>query len=174
MDTTKDITANYQALSLNTYKTWILAAAFVAGNLILPQLAHLMPQGGLILLPIYFFTLIAAYRYGVQLGILTAVASPLVNSLLFGMPAAAMLPIIIIKGILLAIAAGYAANHFKKVNLMILTTVVLTYQIVGCAIEIISCGSLYAGIQDFRIGYPGMLIQIVCGYVIIKWMESKA
>ena len=60
------------------------------GNIVLPQLCHLVPQG-LILLPIYFFTLIGAYKYGWQVGLLTAVLSPLANHLLFGMPPAPML-----------------------------------------------------------------------------------
>lgn len=37
-------------------------------------------------LPIYFFTLVAAFRCGWKVGLLTAVLSPVVNCLLFGMP----------------------------------------------------------------------------------------
>ena len=90
MTNSKNI-ALYQ-LGLGSLKTYLLAAAFVIGNIALPQLCHLVPQGGLILLPIYFFTLIAAYKYGFTVGLLTAVLSPLVNNLLFGMPASGMLP----------------------------------------------------------------------------------
>ena len=85
--------ALYQ-LSYSQMKTYLLAALFVVGNIALPQLCHLMPQGGLIFLPIYFFTLVAAYKYGFTVGLTTAVLSPLVNSALFGMPPAAALPII--------------------------------------------------------------------------------
>ena len=75
----------------------------------LPQLAHLLPQGGITWLPIYFFTLVGAYKYGWRAGLLTAVVSPVANHLLFGMPAAAMLTPILVKSTLLALAAGYAA-----------------------------------------------------------------
>ena len=37
-------------------KTYLAAALFVAGNIVLPQICHLVPQGGLRWLPIYFFT----------------------------------------------------------------------------------------------------------------------
>ena len=47
---------------LANVNTYLLGFAFVAGNLILPQICHLFPNGGLILLPIFFFTLIAAYK----------------------------------------------------------------------------------------------------------------
>ena len=55
-------TAKLNYLSLGNSKTYVLASLFVLGNLVFPQLAHLIPQGGLIFLPIYFFTLIAAYK----------------------------------------------------------------------------------------------------------------
>ena len=41
-------------------KTYLAAALFVAGNIVLPQICHLVPQGGLRWLPIYFFTLVGA------------------------------------------------------------------------------------------------------------------
>ncbi|MGM9862027.1 MAG: ECF transporter S component, partial [Muribaculaceae bacterium] len=67
-------------------QTYVAAGLFVIGNILLPQLFHLMPDGGKIWLPIYFFTLVGAYKYGWRVGPLTALLSPLVNSWLFGMP----------------------------------------------------------------------------------------
>ena len=89
-------------LSFANYRTYSFAVIFVIGNLLLPQLAHLIPNGGLIFLPIYFFTLIAGYKFGIKVGLLTAVLSPLVNNLLFGMPPAFVLPAILIKSCLLS------------------------------------------------------------------------
>ena len=91
-------------------KTYLAAALFVAGNIVLPQICHLVPQGGLRWLPIYFFTLVGAYKYGWRVGLLTAVLSPAVNSALFGMPAAAMLPVILLKSVLLASCSARWAN----------------------------------------------------------------
>ncbi|MDE6681444.1 MAG: ECF transporter S component, partial [Muribaculaceae bacterium] len=85
-------TIRLQSLPFSSVRTYLTAAIFILGNILLPQLFHLVPQGGVTWLPIYFFTLIAAYRYGWRVGLLTAVASPLVNSLIFGMPAVAGLP----------------------------------------------------------------------------------
>ena len=33
-------------------RTYLFALLFIAGNIVLPQLCHMIPQGGLILLPI--------------------------------------------------------------------------------------------------------------------------
>ena len=85
------------AYSFSSVKTYLFALLFVAGNLLLPQLAHFVPNGGPTLLPIYFFTLIAAYKFGLKTGLLTAILSPVLNHLFFGMPILAFLPVILIK-----------------------------------------------------------------------------
>ena len=154
-------------------KTYIAAALFVLGNMVLPQLCHMVPNGGRMLLPIYFFTLVAAYKYGWRAGLLTAVASPVVNSLLFGMPMAAALPAILLKSVLLAVIAGVAASHFRKASLWMLALVVLAYQAVGTLGEWAIVGNLYAAAQDFRMGMPGMLLQIVGGWAVINWIIRK-
>lgn len=154
--------------SLSNTKTYLLAAVFVLGNLLLPQLAHLVPQGGLIFLPIYFFTLIAAYKYGIHVGILTAILSPLANYLLFGMPAAAVLPAIMVKSFILAIAAALAAKHFGKVSLLGILLAILAYQVAGTGIEWVMTQNLFTAVQDFRMGIPGLLIQLMGGYFVLK------
>ena len=68
-----ETSAKLYSLNYSNVKTYLFALLFVAGNIALPQLCHLVPYGGPTLLPIYFFTLIAAYKYGFQVGLLTAV-----------------------------------------------------------------------------------------------------
>ncbi|MBK5194998.1 MAG: ECF transporter S component [Proteiniphilum sp.] len=161
-------TANLYSFSLTNTKTYLFAAIFITGNMLLPQLAHLVPQGGFIFLPIYFFTLIAAYKYGIHVGLLTALLSPLVNSLLFGMPPVALLPAIIIKSAILAIAAAMAAKHFGKVSLFGILLAILAYQVIGTGIEWAMTQNFFTAVQDFRIGIPGMLIQLIGGYFLLK------
>lgn len=157
------------SLNYNNAKTYLIALLFIVGNIILPQLCHFLPLGGSTWLPIYFFTLIGAYKYGWKVGLLTAILSPLVNSLLFGMPTPIALPIILLKSVLLAIAAGVAAKYFQRVSILLLTIVVLFYQVVGTFGEWLYTGSFYLAVQDFRIGLPGMLLQILGGYLAIKY-----
>ena len=161
-------TAVYRPLQITDYRTYLFASLFIVGNIILPQLAHLVPNGGFIFLPIYFFTLIAAYRYGIVAGLLTAVLSPLANHWLFAMPPAEVLPVILTKSVLLAVAASFAAKYFKQVSLLALLLVVLAYQIVGTAVEWAILKDFSVAISDFRIGLPGMLLQVFGGYVFLK------
>ncbi|MBW9198929.1 ECF transporter S component [Bacteroidales bacterium SW299] len=168
-----ETTVKLYSLPYNNVKTYLTALLFIAGNLVLPQLFHLMPQGGTTWLPIYFFTLVGAYKYGWKAGLLTAVASPLLNSWLFGMPMPAVLPAILLKSVILAIAAGYAARRFRKITLPLLLAVVLTYQILGTLGEWAMTGNFYDAVQDFRIGIPGMLLQIAGGYAVIRYLIRK-
>lgn len=149
-------------------RTYLAALAFILGNIVLPQLFHLVPQGGVTWLPIYFFTLVGSYKYGWRVGLLTAVFSPLVNSILFGMPHAAALPAILLKSVLLAIICGFVASRFRKVSIKLLVLVVLSYQIVGTLGEWAMKGDFLLAIQDLRIGIPGMLLQVFGGWVLIK------
>ena len=169
-----------QASNVNLYtwgygekKTYLAALAFVVGNIALPQLCHLVPQGGMMMLPIYFFTLIGAYKFGWKVGLLTAVFSPLVNSALFGMPMPAVLPAILLKSVLLALAAGFVASKYNKVSIPLLLVTVLAYQVLGTMGEWAMKGDLYLALQDFRIGIPGMLLQILGGYAVIKYLIRK-
>lgn len=161
-------TVKLYAFGYRELRTYLAATLFVVGNIVLPQLAHLIPQGGVTWLPIYFFTLIGAYKYGWRVGLLTAVASPLLNSWLFGMPAPQVFPAILMKSVVLAAAAGFAARRFRTVTLPLMLAVVLTYQVVGTFGEWALTGSFYAAAQDFRIGLPGMALQVVGGYWFIR------
>ena len=164
---------NFYSYSYSEARTYLAAALFVLGNVLLPQLFHLVPKGGMIWLPIYFFTLVGAYKYGWRVGLLTAVASPIVNSALFGMPMPAVLPAILMKSTLLAIGAGYAASHYKKVSILLLLGVVAFYQLLGSVVEWGMSGSMSAALQDVRMGLPGMALQIVGGYAFIKYIIRK-
>ena len=161
------------SLNYNESKTYIAAALFILGNIALPQLCHMVPQGGMILLPIYFFTLIGAYKYGWKVGLMTAILSPVINHLAFGMPAAAVLTPILVKSTILALTAGYVASHSKKVSIALMAGVVLTYQLAGGLFEWAYTSSFAAAVQDFRLGVPGMLLQIAGGYLFIKYLLKK-
>ena len=161
METT---TVKLYSLDYSNVKTYWAASLFIIGNILFPQLFHLIPQGGITWLPIYFFTLIGAYKYGWKVGLLTAV---------FSMPAPATLSAILLKSVLLAIAAGWTAQHFRRISVIMLIGVVFAYQVAGTLGEWIYIGNFYNAIQDFRIGIPGMCLQVFGGYLFIKYLICK-
>lgn len=157
-------------LTFKQSKTYLSSTLFVVGNILLPQLFHSFPQGGTTWLPIFFFTLVGASVYGWRVGLLTALASPLLSSMLFGMPAVAALPAIVFKSVLLAVAAGLANFYFKNITFGLLVAVVVVYQGVATLAIGAMSGNFFLAFDDFRIGIPGMLLQIFGGYFVIRFL----
>lgn len=159
-------TTKLYSLNYTNANTYLFAFVFIVGNVVLPQLCHLVHLGGPAMLPIYFFTLIGAYKYGFKVGMLTAVLSPLV-------PSVTILPAILVKSVLLALVAGYMADRFRKITIPALLGTVMAYQVVGTLIEWALVGDFYLAAQDFRIGIPGMLLQIFGGYALLKAIAKR-
>ena len=153
-------------------RTYVFVMLFAAGNLVLPQICHLVAQGGQIFLPIYFFTLISSYKFGIRVGLTTAVLSPLLNAALFGMPPMSVLPVILIKSVVLSIVASGVANSYRKVSLFHLMLVVVGYQFIGSIVEWSITQSFNAATADVTTGIPGMLIQIFAGWWLLRKMAS--
>jgi len=149
---------------------YIWSAAFIAGNLALPQLCHLASLGGKIFLPIYFFTLIGVFRCGWRVGIATALLSPLLNNFFFGMPPAPALAGIMVKSLLIV---GFAALFMRAIKIRPLAIIltVLAYQTVGSSIEWALSGTAAAW-QDLSLGWPGMLTQILAGSLVLILLDK--
>ena len=138
------------ALKYDEAKTYLWAAVFVACNLILPQLFHLIPQGGILFAPLSLVILAGAYKFGWKTGLLAAVLSPLVNHLL---------------------VAGLTAQYFRKVTLPLLVGVVLVSLAIGCLGELILTSGIETTIADVTIGWPGLLLQVFGSWLILKYIR---
>jgi len=165
--------ANVRLYTLNydEAKTYLWALVFVACNVVLPQLFHLVPQGGIIFAPLSLVILAGSYKLGWRTGLLAAVASPLVNHLLFGLPAMAVVPVMAAKLVALAVVAGLTAQYFRQVSIPLLVGVVLASETLGGAFEWVLTGGLTATVQDFTVGWPGLLLQVVGTYLILQCVK---
>ncbi len=159
------------ALNYDEAKTYLWAAVFVACNLILPQLFHLIPQGGILFAPLSLVILAGAYKFGWKTGLLAAVLSPLVNHLLTGMPAWNVMPVMVMKLTVIAIVAGLTAQYFRKVTLPLLVGVVLVGLAIGCLGELILTSGIEMTIADVTIGWPGLLLQVFGSWLILKYIR---
>ena len=160
------------SLSYSEMRTYMMAALFVVCNLALPQLFHLIPQGGIIFAPLSLVILVGAYKLGWRTALLAAVASPIVNHLLFGQPTAEVMTLMAIRLSLLAVIAGLTAQHFKQVSLLLLVGVVLASELLGGLAEFILTGGIAATVQDFTIGWPGLLLQVLGTYGILNLWKN--
>ena len=164
-------TVRLYTLNYDEAKTYLWATVFVACNLILPQVFHLIPQGGVIFSPLSLVILVGAYKFGWKTGLLAALASPLVNHAITGMPAWEVLPVMTLKLAVLALVAGLAAQRFKTVSLPLLIGVILVSKAIGCLGEFILTGGIAATIADFTVGWPGLLLQVFGAWLILKYVK---
>ena len=158
--------AKLYCLNYNEVRTYLWAALFVVCNLVLPLVAHLIPQGGIIFAPLSLVILAGAYKLGWKVALLAAVVSPLLNHYLTGMPAWGVLQVMMLKLVVLALAAGLTAQYFRKATLPLIVGVVLAAEIIGGIGEWALTGDIVATVSDFTIGWPGLLLQIVVTYLV--------
>ena len=163
-------TARLYTLNFDEVKTYLWAAVFVSCNLALPRLFHLIPEGGIIFSPLTLVILAGSYKFGWRVGLIAALASPLVNHLVTGMPATGVLPVMTLKLAVLALIAGLTAQHFKKCTLLLLIGVVLATKLVGGLGELAITGGIEVTIQDFTVGWPGLLMAVIGSYLICKYL----
>lgn len=168
-----DMEANVKLYAYNydEAKTYLWAMAFVACNLLLPQVFHLIPQGGIIFAPLSFVILAGAYKFGWKTGLLAALASPLINHAITGMPAWGVMPVMTLKLAVIALVAGLAAQRFKTVNLLLIMAVVLVSMVLGALGELVLTGGIAATISDITVGWPGILLQFFGTWLIIKYVK---
>lgn len=159
-------------LDYTQLKFYIFTLVFSIGNFILPTLFHFIPNGGKMFLPIFFFTLVGASLYGWQFGVTTALISITGSYLVKGMPVYNMVYIVLLKSIVIAIAANFIKSRYSKFSLLSLLLIVLSYQLFGFFLEIIYFDDISNVINNYYISIPGMLMQIILGYFIIKKVEK--
>ncbi len=156
----------------NEVKLYLFTFLFSIGNLALPLIVHYFGLGGPVFLPIYFFILIGSYKFGLKLGLMTAVITPIINHLATGMPNAAMIYPVFVKGIALALIAYAVAGRTRKISIQNLIIIILSYQAVGIIFEAFYFSSLSRAFSNFAVAYPGMLIQLVIGYLILRGLKD--
>lgn len=60
------------------------------------------------------------------------------------------------------------AQDFKSVSWLLLIGVVLSSMLIGGLGELLLTGGIEATVQDFTIGWPGILLQVVGAYLVCK------
>lgn len=147
------ITTNHtNTLSFTNVKLYIASIALATANVLAPIVLHQFGQTGQVLLPIYFFSLVAGLKFGWRCGLITALLSPMVSFWLTAMPARPIIGLVIVKSIMLGTISGLLAQRSKNTFWVSLLTVVITQ---------VSVGALSQNFTDITIGYPGLALQVL-------------
>ena len=163
-----------QPLGWSEVKLYLFSALFAAGNLLVPLALHTIPDAGAVFLPLFFFTLIAAWQFGLWTGLVVALVSPILNYLLIGMPPAALMPGILTKSVAFALVAVLLARSTHKVSLWGLIVAVAAMQTAGFVVERFTGTPMGVSLKLLQMAIPGMLILVFGGYLILRLLNRKA
>ena len=141
---------------------------FIGANIGLPHLFHMIPGGGIMFLPIYFFTAVATVLYGRNMGVLTAMMSPLMGYLIFGAPRLFMLPDMMLKGVLLSVAVAFLLTKSRNISqrYLAIPVGVLSAWIMAGIMELPFRGFDFS-FQDFFTGIPGLCLMTIGGWIAL-------
>ena len=161
-----------QPLGLTDSRFYLATCALVVGNLLFPVLVHRIPDAGRTLLPILFFTLIAGWRYGAKVGLLTGLLSPLANHFLTGMPPAALLRELLLQSALLGGVASMVAARSRRPTLALLALVVGVHQALVLFPQLLQ-GGAQACLETLRLRLPGLLLQVLAGTALLQFLPTQ-
>ena len=161
----------HRPMGLGQARFYVATLTMVLGNVALPYAVHRIPDAGRVLLPIFFFTLLAGWRFGAKAGLLTGLLSPLANHVLTGMPPGPQVFGLIWQSALLGGLAGLAASRLRKPALVAVAAVVLAHQALILSPQVLHSG-LMAALGTAKVRLPGILLEIVGGFGVLWRLAS--
>ena len=75
-----------------------------------------------------------------------------------------------VEGVDVVLAQGAAGGELAGA---LLAAVVAFYQVAGGLFEWVWTGSFAVAVQDFRLGLPGLLLQIAGGWLVINRLPNR-
>lgn len=167
------------------------AALFTALGVFLPQLSHLFGADfGKLISPMHFPIFIAAFLLGPLYGSAVAIACPILNCLVTGMPVAAKLPFMVLELLTYALITGFTyklMGKFKRpiklyVSLILGQIIGRIVYYLGIVVAIKLFGvthpavfrsvSVLAFLESFAEGLPSIIIQLCLIPLIVVLLEN--
>lgn len=157
-------------MKMSMIKRMVLSALCVALCVVLPIAFHVIPNAGSVFLPMHIPVLLCGLVCGWQYGLLCGVMGPLLSSILTGMPAAAILPAMIVECGVYGCTAGLMMEHIRTGRLI--TDLYLSLPVamlIGRILSGISKALFFApgtsltawATASFVTGLPGILVQLI-------------
>lgn len=164
---------------MNQTQKTIYAALFLALGLLLPQIFHFFGGTGPVFLPMHIPVLLAGFYLGGSYGALIGLVTPVLSSLLTGMPPVPILYFMMLELLGYGLTAGYLHGTRKwNVLLTLLLSMVVGRLFLAAGVYVLQpllglklspygylAGALSAGV-------PGMLLQLVVVPTLVKLLEK--
>lgn len=160
----------------NNFKL-VLAGLFLAFGVVIPfTTAHAFGIPGTVLLPMHLSIFMGALVLGPKYGALLGVLTPIVSSVLTGMPPAfPMLPIMIFELGTYGLITGWVFQKTNKIYVSMLPAMVvgrLVYGAVFTTLTLVSAAPLraLAPLAALTTGLPGIVLQLIFVPIVAKFI----
>ena len=152
-------------------KRIVIAAMMIAACIVLPMAFHVIPGAGPMLLPMHIPVILAGLICGPAFGFIVGLSGPFLSSTLTGMPAAALMPVMMIE---LSIYGAVTGLMMKYIH-----TGRASFDLYISLIVAMICGRIMAGVVQaliffegtyaigiwtttyFITSFPGIIIQLI-------------
>ena len=169
---------------MSSIKKMVISALFIAIGVVLPLAFHSVPNAGRVLLPMHIPILLCGIVCGFPYGLFVGIITPILSSLLLGMPPAAILPSMICElaayGAASSLLMRYVRgkNIYARIYISLIGAMLLGRIIFGALNSIIfDAGSYSMQIwlaAAFVTALPGIVIQIlVIPTIVIVLQKAK-
>ncbi len=182
-----------KVLKYTDIRSYVFTVVFISLAVLTPWVFHQFYLAGPTFLPMHIFILVAGLLFGWRAGLIVGLSTPLVSHAISGMPVLVILPQIVVELSAYGLAAGILR---EKSNLRVIWSLIgamiagrlallLTVSIIYLAGEIYSPLSIYTGAGGeantltvvwsvIKLGWPGIIIQVVSIPLIMKLLERVA
>lgn len=154
-------------------------ALCIAIGLVLPTALHSIPNAGSIFLPMHIPILLCGLLCGWSWGLACGVLTPVLSSLLLGMPPAAYLPGMVLE---LAVYGLLSGLLYHKVKLNLYVSLLLTMLVGRVAYGLMQSVIFLTGGSEYSFsifftslfvkGLPGIIIQIILIPILVMALQK--
>lgn len=173
-------------LRFTDIRSFIIVAAFIALDVLVPRLFHSFHLAGATYLPMHIFVLMAGLLFGWRAGLVVGLLTPVSSYAVSQMPIAAILPQVTVELAAYGLIAGLLREklNLKPVwsllgamvagRLALLVTVSVVYLAAGSVSSPLGAAATpwSAVISAMRQGLPGILIQLALLPVAV-WLTER-
>jgi thiamine transporter ThiT len=168
---TTTITLNSRQFLFSDLKLYLVVSLFVIASLFTPALFHNFGLNGQIFLPLYFFSVLGGITFGWRAGLLIGLLNPLISFIFSGMPALSLLPFILAKSFSIGFTSGFLIQKYQNKKLVSFLSILFS-QIIGLSLIFTATHNLQLALMDFKIGYLGLLLQLLLVPILSKKISS--
>jgi len=164
-------------------KKLVITAMFVAVGIVLPLAFHTIPNAGRIFLPMHIPILLCGLIIGFPYGLACGIITPLLSSLITGMPPAAMLPAMVCElaayGTVSSIMMRYipVKNLFTRTYISLIGAMLVGRIFFGMVNAVIFLAGSYSMqmwlTTAFITALPGVAIQVVIIPLIVLALQKS-